>query len=128
MRAVKDDDVPESYDGARQLEQQGEQRKAVALYEALLKRPGDGLKIITRLIILYRKLKNYKKEAGLINKAIKIHEQRYAPKKLNKNVGLISKKLNILLGHTDKKGKNLLLPDEIVKLQNRKAMLQKKLQ
>jgi tetratricopeptide (TPR) repeat protein len=127
MKVVKDDHVPETFEGARQLEQRGELKKAGELYESLLKRSGDDMKIITRLIIVYRKLKNYKKEIGFINKAIKIHEQRYTPKKLNKNISLISKKLNILLGHTDKKGKNLLLPDEIVKLQHRKTLLQRKL-
>jgi tetratricopeptide (TPR) repeat protein len=127
MRVVKDDDVPLSFEGARQLEQRGELKKAVELYESLLKRSADDLKIITRLIILYRKLKNYKKEIGLINKAIKIHEQRYAPKKANKQVSLISKKLNLLLGHTDKKGRTKLLPQEIIKLETRKSLLQKKL-
>jgi tetratricopeptide (TPR) repeat protein len=127
MRVVKDDDVPSTFDGARQLEQRGDIKEAVELYESLLKRSPEDLKIITRLIILYRKLKDYKKEMGLINKAIKIHEQRYLPKKATKQVSLISKKLNILLGHTDKKGKNKLLPQEIVKLQNRRSLLQKKL-
>jgi len=127
MRVVKADDVPASFNGARQLEQRGELRKAVELYESLLKKSPDDLKIITRLIILQRKLKDYKKEASLINKAIKIHEQRYTPKKANKSVSLISKKLNILLGHTDRKGKNIIFPNEIAKLQKRKAILQKKL-
>jgi len=127
MRVVKDDEVPESFEGARQLEQRGALKEAAALYEKLLKRSVNDLKIISRLIILYRKLKDHKKEISTINKAIKIHEERYAPKKLSKNVSLVSKKLNILLGHTDKKGKNLLVPDEIKKLQNRKALLQKKL-
>jgi tetratricopeptide (TPR) repeat protein len=127
MRVVKADDVPSTFDGARQLEQRGELKKAIELYEDLLKRSADDLKIITRLIILYRKLKNYKKEVSLINKAIKIHEQRYTPKKVNKEISLISKKLNRLLGHTDKKGKNMVLPGEIIKLQNRKALLQKKI-
>jgi len=127
MRVVKDDEVPESFEGARQLEQRGTLKDAVALYERLLKRSVNNLKIISRLIILYRKLKNHTKEISTINKAIKIHEQRYAPKKLNKNISAISKKLNILLGHTDKKGRNIILPTEIEKLQNRKALLQKKL-
>ena len=127
MRAVKNDDVPETFLGARQLEQRASYKEAVTLYEKLLKRSANDLKIHTRLIILYRKLKNHSKEISTINNAIKIHEQRYAPKKLNKKVSLVSKKLNILLGHTDKKGKRLLLPVEIEKLQNRKALLQKKL-
>ena len=127
MRIVKDDDVPQSFEGARQLEQRGALKDAVALYQKLLKHSAKDLKIITRLIILQRKLKNYAKEISAINKAIKVYEQRYTPKKVSKAVSLVSKKLNILLGHTDKKGKNLLLPDEIIKLQKRKTLLQKKL-
>ena len=126
MKVVRDDHVPETFAGAGLLEQRAAYKEAVALYEKLLKQSANDLKILTRLIILYRKLKNYTKEISAINKAIKIHEQRYAPKKINKNVSLISKKVNMLLGHTDKKAKAIVLPDEIVKLQNRKALLQKK--
>ena len=127
MKVVRSDDVPETFAGARQLEQWADYKEAITLYEKLLKRSANDVKVLARLIILYRKLKNYTKEMSAINKAIKIHEQRYMPKKLNKNVGIISKKLNILLGHTDKKGRNLLLPGEILKLQVRKSLLQKKI-
>jgi len=126
MRAVKNDETPLTVEGARTLEQQGEFKKAVALYEKLLKQMPSSLKITARLIILYRKLKEYKKEFDTINKAIKIHEQLYAPRKNKEAVTAISKKLNVLLGHTDKKGKGILVTDEVSKLEKRKNNLQKK--
>jgi tetratricopeptide (TPR) repeat protein len=126
MRAVKEDDVPSNLEGAAMLEQRGDTKGAMALYEQLLKEFPSNLKILTRLMIGYRKLKLYKKEIAVINKAIKIYEQLYLPKKNKASVTTISKKLNLLLGHADKKGKSILLPPEVVKLQKRKEGLEKK--
>jgi tetratricopeptide (TPR) repeat protein len=127
MHAVKDDnDVPETFNGARSLEIKGDLKTAALLYEKLLKRADSNVKIITRLMIVYRKLKNFRKELSTIERAIKIYSKDNTDKKANKQVNLISKKLNLLLGHTDKKGKSLLIPPEVLKLQKRKDALLKK--
>jgi len=73
-------------------------------------------------------LKNYSKELIHINQAIKIYEQRYDQlKSKDQKVILLSKKLNVLLGHKDKKGNNLLTIPEVVKLKKRKDTVLKKM-
>lgn len=117
----------ESLEDARALELNGEWKAAANLYGILHKRSPGKIKIIHRLLVLYRKLKDAKKELHYIDVAIKINEQYYtAIKKQDTKTVAISKKLNLLLGHTDKKGKNVLKTDEVLKLQKRKASLLKK--
>jgi ribosomal protein S15P/S13E len=67
------------------------------------------------------------KEVEHIDAAIKIYGQQYPDKKSSdRKLATISKQLNNLLGHTDKKGKNMLVPPEILKLEQRKERLLKK--
>lgn len=125
MYAVKGN-IGESYEDARALEQNGELKAAAKLYEILHKRSPTKMKIVDRLLVLFRKLKDDKKELRYIDAAIKINEQYYtAIKKQDTKAVAISKKLNLLLGHTDKKGKTVLKTDEVLKLQKRKANLLK---
>jgi len=124
MRVVRDDDVTPDYHGARELEQKGFYKEAAALYEKLLKAAPNSLRIINRLLIVYRKLKEVKKEIHYIDKAIAIQQQYFASRATpDKTITNISKKLNALLGHTDKKGKPVLVPAEVLKLQERKKRL-----
>jgi hypothetical protein len=128
MRIVKDDDVPQNLEGAQLLEQRKDLAAAITLYEKLLIKIPNDLKIITRLMILYRKTTDYKKELTMIHEAIKIHNvQHTISTKAGKNVTAISRKLNIALGHTDKKGKPIMVPGEVEKLQKRKLTVTKKL-
>ena len=116
-----------TYPEALLLEQKGELRAAVAVYRQLHKQAPKNIKILQRLMIVYRKLKDTVNEIKYIDAAIKIHEQYYAAgKTANKQAIAISKKLNLLLGHTDKKGKPVFKPDELVKLEMRKKRLQDK--
>lgn len=126
MRVVKHDDVPQTFEGARMLEKQAATEKARDLYEILLKSSSDNLKILDRLIIIYRKLKQPKKEISAINREIKILSQHHSiNKKFDNKVQAISKKLNLMLNHTDRKGNNLLIPPQIIKLEKRKKQLEK---
>lgn len=112
---------------AQALEQKGDLQAAALLYEKLLTQSPKNLRIIQRLLVIFRKLNNSKKEEQYINTAIKIHEQKYAVSNiLNKKAAAISNQLNKLLGHTDKKGKPVFVAGEILKLQLRKARLLKK--
>jgi hypothetical protein len=111
----------------RQLEQNGDHRSAARAYEKLLKHSSKKLKILERLLVLYRKLNDVNKEVEHIDAAIKIYGQQYPDKKSSdRKLATISKQLNNLLGHTDKKGKNMLVPPEILKLEQRKERLLKK--
>ncbi|MEP6675555.1 MAG: hypothetical protein ABJA78_10380 [Ferruginibacter sp.] len=126
MKQVKDV-IPESMEGGNLWEKQTEWAKAAALYERLLKHTPQNLKIIARLMIVYRKLKDHKKEIITINKAIRIYEQQYARvKKTGDKVNLLSKKINKLLGHTDNKGKNTILSADIIRLEKRRSVIEKK--
>jgi hypothetical protein len=126
MYAVKGNKAG-SYEDARALELNGELKAAAKLYEKLYKPSQPKIKIVHRLLVLYRKLKDAEKELRYIDAAIHINEQYYAAvKKKDTKTVAISKKLNLLLGHTDKKGKTVLKTDEVLKLQKRKANLLKK--
>ena len=125
MHAVKSNNR-ESFEDARALELSGELKAAAKLYEKLYKRFPAKIKIVHRLLVLFRKLKDAEKEISYIDAAIKMNERYYpAVKKQDTKTVAISKKLNLLLGHTDKKGKNVLKTDEVLKLQKRKANLLK---
>lgn len=126
MFAVKGNNTG-SFKDARELERKGELKAAVELYQKLHRRSPGNLKVVDRLIIVFRKLKNTVKEINFIDTAIKIHEQYYSTgKKAGKQTISISKKLNLLLGHTDKKGKALFKSDEVLELQLRKNRLEQK--
>jgi tetratricopeptide (TPR) repeat protein len=120
-------DGPLSFDQSRLLEQQGDYKKAAAAYEKLLKQSSKKIKILERLLVVYRKLKDTEKEIRSIDTAIKIHQQQYPVKETSdKKISTLSKQLNKILGHTDKKGKNMLVPPEITRLELRTTRLLKK--
>jgi tetratricopeptide (TPR) repeat protein len=128
MPHIKPAPVEETVKGAMILEKRKEWKQAAELYEKLLKQSATNLKVLGRLMMVYRKLKDTKKEIAAIDKSIDIHEQQYLRlMKPGPKISQISKKLNSLLGHTDKKGKNIFLSTEVSKLQKRKENLLKKL-
>jgi tetratricopeptide (TPR) repeat protein len=110
------------------LEQEGDYKKAAAIYGKLLKQSSKKIKILERLLVVYRKLKDPVKELWSIDEAIKIYQQQYPLRQSNdRKISNLSKQLNKILGHTDKKGENMLVPPEIIKLEARKARLINKL-
>lgn len=116
-----------SFKNAFLLEEEGELEKARSMYERLLKKAPSDLKVLARLMIISRKLKNYSKELIYINQAIKVHEQKFTSlKSTDAKVVSLSKKLNSLLAHTDKKGKNLLAIPEVELLKKRKEVVLKR--
>ena len=110
------------------FEKANEPKAAVKIYEVLLKHRPSNERILTRLIINYRKIKDYKKELKYINALIKVHESFYAPKKRKgASIISISEKINRSLGVTDKKGNRIYTDDTIRKLEKRKLLVEKKL-
>lgn len=125
MYAVKGTQVHIS--DAQALESQDDLQGAANMYEALHRQSPKNASILQRLMILYRKLGNGKKEIQYIDAAIKLQQQKYSIQaSLDKKATTISNQLNKMLGHTDKKGKPVLVADEILKLELRKARLLKK--
>ena len=80
-----------------------------------------------RLMIIYRKLKDKKKELQIINTAIKAYQKFYSSKKrTTKSITEISNKLNKSFGLADKKGTALYTPEPIATWQKRKELLERK--
>lgn len=85
-------------------------------------------KALNRLMVIYRKLKEPKKELKLINAAIKTFEEKFKKRQpvYNKKVTAISKALLKATGLADKKGNNLYEPGDLSKWRKRKALLLKR--
>jgi tetratricopeptide (TPR) repeat protein len=117
-----------SFPHARELEKEGELQKAAAMYKKLLRTPSTALPALTRMMMIYRKLKKYDDELDAIDKAIAIHHKHYqALKPHDSKADLLSRKLNQALGLADKKGKSFYKPEEVLKLEKRKAIVMKKM-
>ncbi len=111
---------------ARNNELEGNLKNAVSSYEQILKEEPHNENILHRLMILYRKLKQPKKEIAIINKAIRLEENKYTPSR--KPVGVaaeISKKINKMIGLSGKNGV-ISKPETIVRLEKRKEIVLKK--
>jgi hypothetical protein len=79
-------------------------------------------KAYDRLMILYRKKKDYKSELKLINAGIKAFENFYKSRKSgSKKIAEISNKLNRSFGFIDKKGNSLNDPEPIARWKKKKA-------
>ncbi|MFC0775117.1 tetratricopeptide repeat protein [Terrimonas alba] len=93
---------------ARQFEQEGEWEKAIKIYKRMLKTQPLNEKLYDRLMIIYRKNKNYQKEKEIINTAIRVYEKFYKENEkttITKKVAAISKALLKSLQMTDARGR-----------------------
>ena len=109
-----------------------EEKEDVALaikdYEEAIQKDPLAEKAYDRLMILYRKDKNYKKELQLINSGIKAFETFYRSRKTgSKKIAEISKKLNRSFGFTDKKGNAVYDPEPISRWKKRKITVEKRI-
>ncbi len=118
-------------DKAKFFEQQDEPGKAVAAYEKLISENPLNEYAYDRLMIIYRKSKEYKKEKAIITRAIKAFEQFY------KSASRISKSKKILslskafmksTGLADNKGKLLYQKEPLARWNKRKKVVEKKLE
>ncbi len=101
---------------------------AIKEYEEAIKKNALAEKPYDRLMIIYRKEKNYKKELRIIIAGIKAFETFYRSKKSrSKKIVDISQKLNRIFGFTDKKGNTLYDPEPIARWKKRKAVVEKKI-
>ena len=120
---------------AKEAESEGDIERAIKLYEEINARGNTGQFIFDRLMILYRKLKQFKDELRVINKGIEIFQQEN--KKLlqqnisgKKNKKAIEKLSNVFMktsGLIDKKGREVHLPEPVNKWMKRKSVVEKRL-
>ena len=100
-----------------------------AYYQQQLKEDPLNQKAYNRLMILYRKLKEYKKELHTINSAIRSFEafNKSHKKKAGKTIQTISNKLNRSLGLVDHKGKAVYDAEPVAGWKKRKEVVVKKI-
>ena len=123
---------PKITDEAINAELEEDLKRAATLYEQAIKeKPTDEFSY-NRLMIVYRKLKQYKDELRVINKAIKNFKEAHAKKigkGLGKNstVGKLSAALMKTAGLLDKKGNAVYVPEPIARWEKRKLTVEKRL-
>ncbi|MGN6196841.1 MAG: hypothetical protein ACTHOB_18015 [Ginsengibacter sp.] len=103
---------------------------ATDLYHQILKKDPLQTNAYDRLMILYRKEKNYKKELSTINSGIKAFEQFYKNQlgKPSRKISEISNQLNKAFHLVDKKGNSLYTPEPIDRWLKRKGVVEKKIE
>ena len=119
--------VKETITEAKAAEDAGEPETAIGIYEQALQLDQLNEYAYNRLMIIYRKLKDKKKELQIINTAVKAYQKFYSSKKrTTKSITEISNKLNKSFGLADKKGTALYTPEPIATWQKRKELLERK--
>ena len=115
---------------AKDLERQGEPEKAAAIFEKLITRDPLNEYAYDRLMIIYRKSKNYKKEKAVIAAGIRAFEQFYKNTSkiaATKEIVSLSKALMKATGLADKKGNLLYDKEPLARWKKRKQVVDKKL-
>jgi tetratricopeptide (TPR) repeat protein len=122
----------ETLEKARKAEAEGNPEKAAGFYEQLIKENRPDELPFDRLMIIYRKLKQYKDELRIINEGIRLFEDFY--KKPTRRKSEKQQKLSTLsnafmksAGLKDKKGNLLYVPEPLSRWIKRKAVVEKKL-
>jgi len=102
---------------------------AIELYNQILKKDPLQIRAYDRLMMVYRKEKNYKKELSVINAGIKTFEIFYKKQlgKPSKKINEISSKLNKAFHLVDKKGNSLYAPEPIDRWEKRKGVVEKRM-
>ena len=114
---------------AREAEESGDIEEAIGIYQKVIAGDSVNQEAYERLMILYRKEKEYKKELAIINKGLKAFEKLYKPKPTGrlKKVAEISLKMAKSMGLLDAKGEATYEPEPILKWKKRKMIVEKKL-
>jgi tetratricopeptide (TPR) repeat protein len=117
---------------AEEAEDNEQLDEAIKLYsEAMKVEPSYELPY-DRLMVIYRRQKNYKEELKIINEGIRFFSEQHENKQkemvgANKKIAQLSNALMKSVGLKDKKGKNVYYPEPIPKWQKRKQVVEKKL-
>lgn len=113
---------------AKDAEDAEEWQQAAEIYKQVLQEDNLKEEAYDRLMMMYRKLKEYKKELAVIDKGIKAYEKFYRSKvSKSKKVIEISNKLAKSFGFIDKQGNNTYDVEPIGKWKKRRITVEKKL-
>ncbi|TMI75790.1 MAG: hypothetical protein E6H09_00150 [Bacteroidetes bacterium] len=118
----------ELFEEAKEAEASENWKTAEAYYQEIIKTDPHNEAAYNRLMIVYRKQKEWNKELQVVKKAIAEWEEFYGTvgKKQNSKVSRLSNSFLKVAGLADKKGKPLYLPGPLAKWKKRKATLEKK--
>lgn len=122
--------VKDLIETAREAEASQELERAAELYERVIEEDLINEYAYDRLMILYRRFKQYKDELRIIETGIKAYENLYKTKSKHTRSRKIAEISNALLkstGLADKKGNHLYDPEPIGKWKKRKEVVEKKL-
>ncbi|MFT3701308.1 MAG: hypothetical protein QM802_03015 [Agriterribacter sp.] len=115
----------------RIAEANGEQKKAAENYKRAIKKIPRNHEAYYRLMILYRKAKQFRNELTIINQAIrrfqKFHQEMPRRKKLSPRLLNATKTLAKSVGLLDSSGNKTHLPQPIVAWQQRRRTVLKKM-
>lgn len=119
----------------KQAEAGGQTGLAIKLYEKQIARGYNDTLPYERLLVLYRKQKNYREELHVLNRGIALlqqqltdHQKELFAKKPQRNKLLRqSRALAQKMGLLDKKGDHILLPQPLEKWMNRRKNVQKRI-
>ena len=116
---------------ANEAKDNGDLKKAISLYEKALKKEPANEYPYDRLMILHRKLKQYKEELHIINDGLKFFKEFYENKSQqligeNRKIMQLSNALMKSVGLKNKQGKNLYYPEPIPRWEKRKQVVEKK--
>ena len=103
---------------------------AIEIYNDILKKDPLQTHAYDRLMIIYRKEKNYKKELAVINSGIKTFENFYKTSAGNpsKKIRDLSEKLNKAFHLVDKKGVPVYNPEPMERWEKRKVVVERKIE
>jgi tetratricopeptide (TPR) repeat protein len=116
-------------ESAKKAEQAEDIPSAINLYQKVLENDKLNEQAYDRLMVAYRKLKDYKKELSVIDKGIEAFEQLYRPKPTGrlKKVAEISLKMAKSVGLANKEGESVYDPEPLGKWKKRRLVVEKKL-
>ena len=113
---------------AKKLEQDGETDMAAALLEKLIDAQPLNERAYTRLMIVYRKNKDYRKELAVIKKGIANFERSFKAQsriRVTRKITALSNSLLKSVGLADKKGKMLYEREPLGKWKKRMVVVER---
>jgi tetratricopeptide (TPR) repeat protein len=118
---------------ARQAEEEGDMDKAIKLFEQNIREDYAEEFAFERLMIIYRKQKEYEKELKVINRGLKVFQQQMSEHLKNSLGRRIDEKTleqlsNAIIKKTGAREKDLHYPDPIDKWIKRKEVVEQKLE
>lgn len=130
-KQMKTGTVSELLEKAKELESSGEPEEAASLYQSIIKKDPLNEFSYSRLMVIYRKAKEFKKELSVIKSGLKAFLDYYKSQTKrslqNPKVSRLSRSILKSTGLLDKKGNQLYQREPIGRWEKRRMLVEKKL-